>query len=54
MRYLVPGLLFASPAVAHPAQTFHGHTADWAAPLVLLLIGFAAFVALRRAVRVQK
>ena len=51
MRYAIPTLFLASPALAHPASLPHANSADWAVPVVLMLIGAAAFMAKRKAVR---
>ena len=53
MKALIPlTLLFATPAVAHPANMAHSHGADWAVPLGLALIVLAAMGA--RKIRVRK
>ena len=54
MRYVTPALFLASPALAHPASLPHTHSADWAVPVALRLVGAAAFMAKRKAVRVRK
>ena len=53
MRVLVPFLLTATPALAHTTDLPHGHSADWAVPVALLLIGLAVFVSKRKAVRIK-
>ena len=53
MRYMIPALLLASPAVAHPASVPHTHAADWAVPLAVALILVAGVVARRQAVRAK-
>ena len=53
MRYLCPALFLAAPAMAHPADLPHGHGAEWAAPLVLFLIGLAVVASRRKAARVR-
>ena len=50
MRYLIPLLCLASPALAHPAALPHTHSTSWAVPAALLLIGIAAVAARRQAV----
>lgn len=54
MRFFVPSLLVATPALAHPAGLPHVHTSDWAAPIALATIVLAAVVARRRASRIRK
>lgn len=54
MRFFVPALLVASPALAHPAGLPHAHTSDWAVPIALATIVLTAVVARRRAMRIRK
>ncbi|WP_282022498.1 hypothetical protein [Ruegeria faecimaris] len=54
MRYAIPALFLASPALAHPASLPHGHSGDWAVPVALMLIGAAVVLAKRKAVRVRR
>ena len=54
MRYTIPALFLASPALAHPASLPHVHSADWAVPVALLLIGAAVYMAKRKAIRVRR
>ena len=53
MRFVLPTLFLASPALAHPANLPHTHAADWAVPVALLLTGVAVFAARRRAMRIK-
>ena len=53
MRYLLAALVLAPPALAHPGDLPHGHSADWAMPFALVLICVAAVVAQRRAIRAR-
>ena len=53
MRYLIPALFLASPALAHSADLPHGHSADWAIPFALASICVAAVVAKRQAIRAR-
>lgn len=48
MRYAIPALFLASPALAHLASLPHTHSADWAVPVALMLISAAAITARRR------
>ena len=54
MRYLIPALMLASPAVAHPTSLPHVHTMDWVVPVAMMLVFLVAVVARYRAVRTKK
>lgn len=53
MRYLIPALAIASPALAHSTDLPHSHSADWAIPAALFLTGAAVLIARRRTVRAR-
>lgn len=54
MRYAFPTLFLTSPALAHPAQLPHAHSADWAVTVALMLIAAAVVVAKLQAIQVRK
>lgn len=51
MRYLIPALLLASPALAHPDSAPHTHAEILAVAVAVLSIGAAGVLARRRAAR---
>lgn len=54
MRYLFLSLILASPALAHPANLPHAHSADWVVPVAMLGIGVAIIATKRRAIWKRK
>ena len=53
MRYILPALITASPALAHPASAPNTHGPDWALPLGVAVILLGAIVAIRQARRAK-
>ncbi len=53
MRFLLPTLILASPALAHPIDMSQTPIAKWAVPLTLAFIATAVVLAKRKALRIR-